>query len=253
MTDIQKIHRICEVIALFFEKNVSVSKIPAKDLMSHFIRAGIFPADHKNGLPIRKILRELDEANQLKLIPYVLPERKQANTNWYFIRLNENLVSVEPIVITSVTKSAATSRSNSDEAYIIDLVDELLQQKGQRQHRLDFLLGDPGKGGRRAKLPVDVYYPSFKLVVEYREYQHTNAVKFFDKPDKITNSGVPRGEQRKIYDQRRRNVLPEHGIKLIEISYNQLAHSTNCRLLRNIEFDLQILKQTLIENNLINL
>jgi hypothetical protein len=54
---------------MFFEKNVSVSKILGKDLMSNFIRAGIFPADYKNGLPIRKILRELDEANQLSLFP----------------------------------------------------------------------------------------------------------------------------------------------------------------------------------------
>jgi hypothetical protein len=99
----------------------------------------------------------------------------------------------------------------SDEAYVIDLIDELLQQKGHRQHRFDFLMGDPGKDGRRAKLPVDVYYPSLNLVVEYREYQHTNAVKFFDKPDKITASGVPCGEQRKIYDQRRRDALPEQG------------------------------------------
>jgi len=245
MADIQIISCICELIALFFEKNVSVSKIPAKDLMPNFIRDSIFPADHKNGLPIRKILRELDETNQLKLIPYVLPERKQANTNWYFIRLNENLASLEPTVITSVTKSVTTSRSISDEAYVIDLVDELLQQKGLRQHRFEFLLGDPGKDGRRAKLPVDVYYPSLNLVVEYREYQHTNAVKFFDKPDKMTNSGVPRGEQRNIYDQRRRDVLPEHGIKLVELSFTSFNYGKNNRICRSLKDDKRIIMEIL--------
>lgn len=251
MADIQKINRICEVIALFFEKNVSASKIPAKDLMSNFICAGIFPADHKNGLPIRKILRELDETNQLKLIPYVLPERKQSNTNWYFIRLNEKLVSVEAIVMTSVTKSVTTSRSNSDEAYVIDLVDELIQQKGQRQHRFDFLLGDPGIDGRRAKLPVDVYYPSLNLVVEYREYQHTSAVRFFDKPDKITASGVHRGEQRKIYDQRRRDVLPENGIKLVELSHTSFTYDKNNRICRSLKDDKRIIMEILKTNQVL--
>jgi hypothetical protein len=245
MADIQKINRICEVIALFFEKNVLVSKIPAKDLMSYFIRAGIFPANHKNGLPIRKILRDLDETNQLKLIPYVLPERNQASTNWYFIRLNRKPVTVDTFINIKETKSATASKSNRDEDYVIDLVDEILQQKGHRQHRFDFLLGDPGKDGRRAKLPVDVYYPSLKLVVEYREYQHSNAVKFFDKPDKITASGVHRGEQRKIYDQRRRDVLPEHGIRLVEFSYTSFNYGKNNRICRSMKDDKRIIMEIL--------
>ena len=46
----------------------------------------------------------------------------------------------------------------SDESYIIDICDQLLEQKAKRQHRFEFLRGDPGRNGRTARLPVDAYY-----------------------------------------------------------------------------------------------
>ena len=95
-------------------------------------------------------------------------------------------------------------RVNIDESYVIDLCDEVLNEKALRQHRFDFLKGDAG-----TKLPVDAYYKSKNLVVEYNERQHTESVALFDK--KKTISGVSRGEQRKIYDKRRTEVLPQHG------------------------------------------
>jgi hypothetical protein len=83
-----KIKLINQVIDSFFKANTDIDKIPAKDLMPHFIKDGIFEKDHRNGLPIRSILRDLDENKQLDLIPSVHPERKKVNTNWYFIRTN---------------------------------------------------------------------------------------------------------------------------------------------------------------------
>ncbi len=93
------------------------------------------------------------------------------------------------------------SRNLSDELYVIDLCDEILEEKGKRQHRFDFLRGDPGKHGRSTRLPVDAFYESQKLVVEYMERQHAESVPFFDR--RLTVSGISRGEQRKRYDERR--------------------------------------------------
>jgi len=126
-------------------------------------------------------------------------------------------------------------RANSDEAYILDLCDSVLKLKGLRQHRFDFLIGDTG-----ARLPVDIYYPSLNLVIEYREKQHTEEVKFFDK--KITASGISRGEQRKKYDALRRRILPKQGIKLIELSYDDFEHTRIKRLVRNKEMDLLVIR-----------
>jgi hypothetical protein len=97
--------------------------------------------------------------------------------------------------------------------------------------------GDSRDGRLGMPLPVDVYYPSLNLVIEYRERQHIEAVEFFDKPNKMTVSGVPRSQQREVYDQRRRDILPKHNIALVEVLFNDLAHDGRGRLLRNREAD----------------
>ena len=136
----------------------------------------------------------------------------------------------------------ARRSEHSDERYVIDLCDEALQQVSQRQHRFDFLLGDPGKRGP-VRLPVDAFYAALKLVVEFHERQHSEAVPHFDKPDKITVSGVPRSEQRRRYDQRRRELLPKMGFTLIELQYDQFSHRTNRRLKRIPHEDHAIIHQ----------
>lgn len=132
-----------------------------------------------------------------------------------------------------------------DETYVIDLCDSLLGQKAQRQHRFDFLRGDPGKNRVGAKLPVDAYYPDLGLVIEYREPQHSRAVPIFDKQDRVTVSGVPRREQRAIYDQRRRDELPKHGIELVELSHADFGCDRRGRLLRHRTNDLAVLQSKL--------
>lgn len=132
------------------------------------------------------------------------------------------------------TKQKTPATKQSDEAYIIDLCDEVLKIKGSRQHRFDFLRGDSG-----TKLPVDVFYPSLNLVIEYYESQHSEAVTHFDK--RMTVSGISRGEQRKLYDERRRVELPKNEIDLIIFDYTEFQHTTGKRLLRQNSKDLVII------------
>src|SRR5438045_9760913 len=40
-----------------------------------------------------------------------------------------------------------TGRARSDEAYVIDLCDELIGEQGRRQHTFHWLVGDPGRHG----------------------------------------------------------------------------------------------------------
>lgn len=230
-----KINQINKTLQEYFEVNKSVNIIPAKDMMPYFILAGVFPKDNKNGLLIRAVLRRLDEKNELHQIPFVYAERKAANTNWFFQR-NRNSVPIQTTLkekTKQIKPIKSSTRKDSDEHYVLDLCDEVLKTIGIRQHRFDFLLGDPNAQGKCAKLPVDIYYPHLKLVIEYKEQQHTKPNKHFDKPDLFTVSGVHRGEQRKIYDQRRLDVLPKHGIQVIEISFSDFVHDTKDRILRS--------------------
>jgi hypothetical protein len=127
-----------------------------------------------------------------------------------------------------------------DEHYIIDLCDEVLGMKAERQRRFDFLRGD-GNPGRR--LPVDAYYPTLNLVIEYREKQHGEPVEFWDK--RPTISGISRGRQRLKYDSRRRRVLPRHGIALVELPYADFEHGAGKRLRRNSDRDKKVLRDRL--------
>jgi hypothetical protein len=157
------------------------------------------------------------------------------------------------VLIRKETKSNVTpncrltsiAKIEQDEIYVLNICDKILGKISNRQHKFDFLLGDPNRNGISTKLPVDSYYSELKLVIEYREKQHTESVNFFDKPNKMTVSGVHRGEQRRIYDERRRQLLPKNDILLIEISYSDFNYDRQKRIIRNEDFDTNIVKQKL--------
>jgi len=133
------------------------------------------------------------------------------------------------------------TRLNSDEKYVLDLVAELLNEEYIWQKKFDTLLGDAGKNGAMRKLPVDAYFPQNNIIVEYREKQHSQSVAIMDR--RMTVSGVPRGEQRKIYDSRKENWAVENNIKFMAILFSDLSYSNNDKLLRNKEQDSEILKR----------
>lgn len=138
------------------------------------------------------------------------------------------------------------SRENSDEHYVIDLCDVVLGKKASRQHCFDFLRGDASATFLLGKkLPVDAYYDSLNLVVEYYERQHTESVHLFNK--KSTVSGVSRDKQRRIYDDRRKSVLPQNGIDLVVLSYSDFTHNAQKRLVRNRKADIEVVKQKLLK------
>lgn len=135
-------------------------------------------------------------------------------------------------------------RNNNDEHYVIDLCDDVLGEKAIRHKCFDFLRGDASKTYPLGKkLPVDAYYKTKKIVVEYHECQHTESVAFFNRSNTV--SGVSRDEQRKIYDERRKIVLPKNGIDLIILSYTDFKHDSRKRLLRDKNADLETVRQKL--------
>ena len=82
--------------------------------------------------------------------------------------------------------------------------------------------------------------------LKYYESQHTELTPFFD--NKKTVSSVSRGEQRRIYDQRRKDVLPKHGIRLIIIPYTDFGNTK--KLERNHDYDFNVVKDILKRNGL---
>jgi hypothetical protein len=125
-----------------------------------------------------------------------------------------------------------------DEHYVIDLCDKVLRLRAKRQHRFDFLRGDTGR-----TLPVDTYYPTLSLVVEFRERQHFESVPLFDQ--RIVAGGITRKQQRQRYDLRRRRVLPKHGLRIVELTCTQFECDGRLRLTRNQRADRIVVKAAL--------
>ena len=126
------------------------------------------------------------------------------------------------------------------ERYCAKLVSEALGDVSHVENcRFDFLRGNPTpKLPKGAKLPVDAYYPSHNLVLEFREGQHYGD-RFAFRDGRITATGESRKEQRARYDKKREEVLPANGIKLLVIYDYQITS--------NYQTDLIIIKEALEE------
>ena len=71
------------VVQDFLEKE-KIKDVKPKDLMPILIEKGFFKQDHRNGLPLRNVLRDIDDKNLLYLLPQVVVERKETNRYWFF-------------------------------------------------------------------------------------------------------------------------------------------------------------------------
>jgi hypothetical protein len=129
-------------------------------------------------------------------------------------------------------------RTESDEFYVLDLADRVLGASASRQHRFEWLRGDfSEKRQTSSYLPVDGYWEELKLVVEYAERQHNEPVKLFDQRDTV--SGVSRGIQRRIYDERRVELIPINGLDLVVIPAAAFELKSN-KIVRFPERDLLV-------------
>ena len=192
----------------------------------------------RSGKPLRDLLRDNKfphayQEGRLWRIPKSKKLLVQGNQKDLPIRDNK-----EHVISEKKKKTKSKNEKERDELYVIRLCNEVLGVEASRQHTFDFLRGDgnPGK-----PLPVDAYYEKYNLVIEYYENQHSESVPFFD--NKETVSGITRGEQRRIYDERRKAVLPQHGIKVVIISYSDFGESK--RIKRDYNHDIEVIRRKL--------
>jgi hypothetical protein len=83
--DFQKVQRINRCITAFFETS-NATKVEAKELMGTFIEKGIFQSNDKDGLPIRKFLKHLEDQGIIRLVPQAIYEQKNKSKSWFFIK-----------------------------------------------------------------------------------------------------------------------------------------------------------------------
>lgn len=131
---------------------------------------------------------------------------------------------------------------DNDAFYVLNLCEQVLGSISSREHRFEWLRGDvSSRTGRSMTLPVDGYWRELGLVVEVMESQHFAPTPHFDKPDVITVSGVNRGLQRRLYDQRKAELIPLHGISFLAIAISEFE-TRGKKLRREPAADIEVVR-----------
>ena len=211
--------------------------------MPALVENGVFEQDKKNGMPLRQVLRALDVKNELEKIPRLHAERINGDVYWYFLREGAEYVSNHVSDVPNAKQKRAEERANSDEVYLMGLVDELLEQTGSRKHTFEYLLGDLHQNGKtRTLLAIDVYYHNLGLALEIVEHPDTHKNAVDSKEEKLTVSGITRAEQRLKYFNRKRKVLTEKDKYFVEIPIGKFDVDDSLKLIRDKQNDARVLR-----------
>ena len=57
-----------------------------RELMTYLVKQEVFSKDHREGLPLRTLLRRLEDAGQLSVITTARFDQMPKNKSWYFVR-----------------------------------------------------------------------------------------------------------------------------------------------------------------------
>lgn len=240
-----KIAQINKVVQAYFDNNLNIDWIPAKQIMPELVKVGVFAKDQKKGLPLRKVLRDLDQKNALDTIPLLHVERTDKAIYWYFVKEGAKFPENTAISTVSKKEKAKTIRENTDEFYIINLCDEILKQKASRKHTFSWLFGDLHKKGKtRTLLPLAAFYEDLNLVIEFADNKNKTEAQQV-KLEALTASGVTRGVQIEKYNKRRKDMLAKKAINLSVIDYSLFETNNKNRLVRSKTEDVIVLKKIL--------
>lgn len=240
--------KINEAVDAYFESNADTNMFAAKKLMPTLIKSGVFNKDKKSGLPLRLVLRALDEKGELEKIPRLYAERIGVDVYWYFLREGATFTSNHITEAPNTKQKRALEFANRDEVYIMGLIDELLNEIGSRKHTFEYLLGDLHQNGKtRTKLALDLFYINLNLAIEIVE--HPDSLKNADdsNEEKLTVSGITRAEQRLKYFNRKRKVMYEKEKSFIEVPLEKFEVDDSFRLVRDKNKDERVLRDVLSE------
>ncbi len=96
---------------------------------------------------------------------------------------------------------------------------------------------------------MDGYFHKQRLIVEYHERQHTQPVPIMDRRNTV--SGVRRGEQRRLYDQRKREWASNSGLRYVAVPFDALVHDRRGRLKRDSARDRATIASLLLAAGLV--
>lgn len=221
---LKKTTQINIVLKEYFELNKNVQKVPVAFMMPYFVLAGIYKKDDSKGTSIKNLLRNLEAKQALKTIPFAKSYKGQVYTKWYFVRAE---YKPEKNQISKPKTEIKLPYRETDASYILGLCKKILNSSSGHQIKIDFSKLSDNPVAKPEKVKVDSYFEEYHLAVIYQDK------KYFDllKTHKITKP--------------EKSKFESIGLKLLLISYKNFPHDTAGKIKRNIQKDLEIVRNLL--------
>ena len=119
-------------ISDYFKDHPGTTKFPAKDLMPYLEQKKIFKKTQGERTPIENLLDKMNERDHINVFPWALGEGDPHRLQWSFVFLEGySLRELEERIPDEQTSKFIEL---GDENYLLDLCDEILDQKALRQH-----------------------------------------------------------------------------------------------------------------------
>lgn len=255
----------CEQFSQELHQDIADGRVNPEQVARAILEAlpGVTPRTGADPSYVEWFAQLTSTAEALETVPFAFDDSWEPRPGWQFIghpylRFDEppqvpaalvrdllsttnraGTVGSEPAEAVATGKNGKPQR---DELYVLDLCDRILGF-GVRQKTFEWLKGDPSLAtGKSKKLPLDGYWEKYNLAIEFQEKQHFKPVPFWDQ--KKTASGMTRGEQRKIYDQRKVEKTVAQRIRLLHIRQDAFPMAKG-RIDRDPERDLDIARRLL--------
>ena len=119
-------------ISDYFKDHSGTTKFPAKDLMPYLEQKNIFKKTGNERNPVEDLLDLMSENDHINFFPWALGEGDSTRSRWSFGFLKGG--SLEELEEKIIDEQTSKFVEFGDENYLLDLCDEILDQKALRQH-----------------------------------------------------------------------------------------------------------------------
>ena len=211
-------------ISDYFKDNPGTKKFPAENLMPWLEEKKIFKETQGERTPVEDLLDLMNERDHINVFPWALGEGDPNRLKWSFVFLKG--YSLKELEEKMTDEQTSKFIELGDENYLLDLCDEILGQKALRQHL--FHLPDKGRN-----FPVHGYYPELNLALYYRKPPQSEVVTHLENISWISGRSLHREKEEEEFLQRCRELLPEKGIRLLEIHHSNFSYNKLKRLQKN--------------------
>lgn len=211
-----------------FRDRPGTIKFPAVELMPRLFELNVFPNTYEERSPVEDLLDLMNRNDHISILPWAIGEGDPERLKWSFVFLEGS--SLKELEEKMADEQTSRFVELGDENYLLDLCDEILDQKALRQHKFNFL-------GEGRNLPFLGFYPNLNLALYYQKPPQSEVVTRLENINWISGRSLHREKEEEEFLQRCRELLSEKGIQHLEIHHSIFSYNKLKRMNRNLQKD----------------